>query len=65
MLQSQKAIRFQGEASGYLDVVPNADGFNHIALFTPINNDEPLFITTGEWEVAGGIAGVDHDKGIV
>ncbi|KAF8957141.1 dipeptidyl peptidase IV N-terminal region-domain-containing protein [Flammula alnicola] len=51
--------------NAYLDIVPTPDGYNHIALFNPANSGTPRFLTTGEWEVTGGIAGVDAQKGLV
>ena len=45
---------------GYLDVIPNSEGFNHIALFSPIDNGTPQFLTRGKWEVDGSILGVDY-----
>ena len=49
---------------GYFDIVPNSDGFNHLAFYSPPNNSEPLWLTSGDWEVTS-IAGVDADKGLV
>ncbi|KAK1233376.1 Dipeptidyl peptidase 4 [Marasmius sp. AFHP31] len=43
---------------GYLDIVPTPEGFNHIALFSPANSSNPIWLTKGEWEVTGGIKGV-------
>ncbi|KDR80915.1 hypothetical protein GALMADRAFT_241446 [Galerina marginata CBS 339.88] len=51
--------------NAYLDIVPTPEGYNHIALFNPANTNTPLFLTNGEWEVTGGIAGVDAKKGLV
>ena len=49
----------------YLDIVPDKDGFNHIALFNPASSGTPRFLTTGPWEVTDGIQAVDQEKGIV
>ncbi len=49
----------------YLDVVPDKEGFNHIALFNPASSGTPRFLTTGPWEVTGGIKAVDLEKGLV
>ena len=49
----------------YLDVVPDEKGFNHIALFSPASSGTPRFLTTGPWEVTGGIQAVDLAKGLV
>jgi dipeptidyl aminopeptidase len=51
--------------SGYLDIVPDAAGYNHIALFSPSDAAEPVFLTSGEWEVDGGIEAVDIKRGLV
>lgn len=50
---------------GYLDIVPDEAGYNHIALFSPADSAEPVFLTTGEWEVDGGIEAVDVKRGLV
>ena len=44
--------------SGYIDTVVK-DGYDHLAYFTPLDNSEPLMITTGEWEVVNGPSAVD------
>jgi len=51
--------------NAYLDIVPTPEGFNHIALFNPADSSEPQFLTSGDWEVTGGIAGVGAKKGLV
>ncbi|TFK19411.1 dipeptidyl-peptidase [Coprinopsis marcescibilis] len=51
--------------SAYLDIVPNSDGFNHIALFSPATSETPLWLTTGNWEVTGTIRGVDLERRLV
>ena len=54
-----------GAATAYLDVVPNKDGFNHIALFSPADSSTPVWLTSGPWEVTSGILGIDNQKGLV
>ncbi|KAF8240208.1 hypothetical protein L208DRAFT_1420424 [Tricholoma matsutake] len=54
-----------GETTGYLDVIPTKEGFDHIALFSPANSSTPRFLTTGNWEVTDGIKGIDTKKGVV
>ena len=51
----------------YLDIVPDQDGYNHIALFSPAsaNAQPPRFLTTGPWEVTDGVLAVDLEKGLV
>lgn len=39
-----------GSVSGYLNIVPN-QGYNHVALFSPVDATEPTWISSGEWEV--------------
>ncbi|KAK7022892.1 Dipeptidyl peptidase 4 [Paramarasmius palmivorus] len=46
---------------GYLDIVPTKEGFNHIALFSPPDAQEPRWITGGEWEVVNGVRAVVND----
>lgn len=48
---------------GYLDIVPNAEGYDHIALYAPVTASKPVWVTEGEWEVTS-IAGVDREKGV-
>jgi len=54
-----------GKTTGYLDVIPTKEGFDHIALFSPANSGTPRFLTSGNWEVTSGIKGIDTKKGIV
>ena len=49
----------------YLDIVPDENGYNHIALFSPASTSTPRFLTTGPWEVTGGVQGVDLANGLV
>ncbi|KAK2467357.1 hypothetical protein APHAL10511_000592 [Amanita phalloides] len=49
--------------NGYLDVVPDTDGYNHIALFSPASSGTPRFLTSGAWEVTSGIKAVNAEKG--
>ncbi|KAH8093229.1 dipeptidyl aminopeptidase [Cristinia sonorae] len=51
--------------SGYLDIIPSKDGYNHIALFSPANNGTPQFLTSGEWEVTGKILGISTTDKLV
>ncbi|KAH8925693.1 hypothetical protein BT69DRAFT_1331937 [Atractiella rhizophila] len=50
---------------GYLEVLPDRDGYNHIAFFSPFYASQPIFITHGPWEVADTIKAIDVDKGVV
>ncbi|KAF9426556.1 hypothetical protein BGZ94_006359 [Podila epigama] len=50
-------------AGGYLDIANN-NGYNHLALYTPIDNPTPKWLTSGEWEVQS-ISAVDDSTGTV
>ncbi|KAJ6561203.1 dipeptidyl aminopeptidase [Mycena vulgaris] len=52
-------------AAAYLDVVPTPEGFNHLALFSPPTSSNPIWLTSGEWEVTKGVMGIDTANGIV
>ncbi|KAB8229247.1 putative dipeptidyl-aminopeptidase B [Aspergillus alliaceus] len=49
---------------GYIDTVIH-DGYNHLAYFTPLDNPNPIMLTTGEWEVVDAPSAVDLRRGIV
>ncbi|KAL1407636.1 Dipeptidyl peptidase 4 [Vanrija albida] len=59
----QNALPVKAPIEGYLDIVPK-DGYDHIALFMPINATEPIWITSGEWEVTK-INGLHEETGTV
>lgn len=44
---------------GYLEVVPDKQGFSHIAVFSPPESKEPVFLTSGDWEIDDEIRAVD------
>ncbi|KWU42198.1 hypothetical protein RHOSPDRAFT_21578 [Rhodotorula sp. JG-1b] len=50
---------------GYLDLVPDANGFVHVAFFSPSTSSTQIFLTSGQWEVAGGIDKVDLERGLI
>ncbi|KAI6006661.1 dipeptidyl aminopeptidase [Pisolithus orientalis] len=54
-----------GDSPAYLDIVPSKDGYNHIALFDPADSTTPRFLTSGPWEVTGGIQIVDAQRGLI
>jgi dipeptidyl aminopeptidase B len=54
-----------GYPTSYLDILPNKEGYNHIALFSPADSSEPKWLTTGPWEVTSDILGIDYEKGLV
>jgi dipeptidyl aminopeptidase len=43
---------------GYLDIVPK-EGYNHLAFFSPVDSSEPVWLTSGDWEVTE-ISGMDE-----
>lgn len=44
---------------GYLEVVPDKTGFSHIAIFSPADSTEPIFLTSGDWEIEEEIRSID------
>ncbi|KAM0787347.1 hypothetical protein ACM66B_003435 [Microbotryomycetes sp. NB124-2] len=67
LLHSDAAVKDAADKypPGYLDVVPDENGFNHVAMFSPPDTSEPVFLTTGSWEVDDGIQAVDMARGLV
>ncbi|KAL4948227.1 putative dipeptidyl-aminopeptidase B [Aspergillus filifer] len=49
---------------GYIDTVIH-EGFDHLAYFTPLDNPEPIMLTSGEWEVVEAPTAVDLARGLV
>ncbi|KAG0202125.1 hypothetical protein BGX28_005267 [Mortierella sp. GBA30] len=54
-IDMQQSIRYVSPSTtvptgGYLDI-RNNNGYNHIALYTPISNPTPKWLTSGKWEV--------------
>ena len=62
--QGQNVIPVKQPVQGYLDVVPK-DGYNHIALFTPVGSASPIWLTRGDWGEVTQIAGIDEEAGLV
>lgn len=65
---------------GYVDVVPDEHGYNHLALFSPPNASQPVFLSSSEpfspegaktggkgvrWEIDGGVKALDFQRGLV
>lgn len=50
--------------SGYIDTVIH-DGYDHLAYFTPLDNPEPLFLTSGAWEVVTAPSAVDLNNNLI
>ncbi|KAL8750985.1 MAG: hypothetical protein Q9199_006728, partial [Rusavskia elegans] len=49
---------------GYIDSVVH-EGYDHLAYFTPLDNPEPMFLTSGKWEVVKAPSAVDLDNNLV
>ncbi|CAL5866096.1 uncharacterized protein PFLUO_LOCUS303 [Penicillium psychrofluorescens] len=49
---------------GYVDTVIH-EGYDHLAYFTPLDNPEPIMLTSGEWEVVNAPSAVDLARGLV
>ena len=50
--------------AGYVDTVIH-EGYEHLGYFSPLNNSEPVMLTSGAWEVVDGPAAVDPANNIV
>lgn len=57
----------QGRPSyGYLDILPDKNGFNHIFYFANFSDTNGVQITNGDWEVANkGIVGYEYETNTV
>ena len=49
---------------GYIDTVIH-NGYDHLAYFTPLNNPEPIYLTSGNWEVVKAPSAVDLAHNLV
>ncbi|KAJ0426102.1 dipeptidyl peptidase IV N-terminal region-domain-containing protein [Aspergillus carlsbadensis] len=49
---------------GYIDTVIH-EGYDHLAYFTPLDNPEPIMLTSGDWEVVDAPTAVDLNRGLV
>ncbi|OJJ48187.1 hypothetical protein ASPZODRAFT_62926 [Penicilliopsis zonata CBS 506.65] len=49
---------------GYIDTVIH-EGYDHLAYFTPLDNPNPIMLTSGEWEVVNGPSAVDLERDLV
>ncbi|KAK0656729.1 dipeptidyl peptidase IV N-terminal region-domain-containing protein [Cercophora newfieldiana] len=49
---------------GYIDSVIHDDG-DHLAYFTPLDNPQPIMLTSGNWEVVDAPSAVDLNRNIV
>lgn len=50
--------------SGYVDTVIH-DGYDHLAYFTPLENPEPIILTSGPWEVVKAPSAVDLTHNLI
>jgi dipeptidyl aminopeptidase len=51
-------------ADGYIDTVVHDDG-DHIAYFTPLDNPNPIMLTSGKWEVEDAPSAIDLERNLV
>ncbi|OMJ21694.1 putative dipeptidyl-aminopeptidase B, partial [Smittium culicis] len=51
-------------SDGYLDLV-EYNGFMHIGLYTPLDNNKPIMLTQGNWEVVDRSLSYDSNTNIV
>lgn len=49
---------------GYIDTVIHENN-NHLAYFTPLDNPDPIMLTSGNWEVVSAPSAVDLKKNLV
>lgn len=50
--------------AGYIDTIVHDNG-DHLAYFSPLDNPEPVMLTSGKWEVDGGPQAVDLKNNLV
>ncbi|EGG01205.1 dipeptidyl aminopeptidase IV [Melampsora larici-populina 98AG31] len=50
---------------GYLDIRVDQDGYRHVAYFSPPNASEPIFLTSGQWEIDGSIQAIDLSRRLI
>ena len=49
---------------GYIDTIIH-EGYDHLAYFTPLDNPQPIILTSGKWEVVTAPSAVDLKKNLV
>jgi len=49
---------------GYVDAIIH-DNNDHLAYFTPLDNPDPIMLTSGDWEVDEGPSAVDLESNLV
>ena len=52
------------EHDGYVDTIIH-NGYDHIGYFTPLDNDKPVLLTQGEWEVVDAPSRIDLKNNLV
>ncbi|KAF2756708.1 putative dipeptidyl-aminopeptidase B [Pseudovirgaria hyperparasitica] len=52
------------EHDGYIDTVVH-DGYDHLGYFTPLDNPDPILLTSGDWEVVDAPSAVDLKNNFV
>ena len=50
--------------NGYIDTVIH-QGYDHLAYFTPLDNPQPVFLTSGPWEVVKAPSAIDLRNNLV
>lgn len=50
--------------AGYVDTVIH-DGYDHLAYFTPLDNPDPIHLTSGKWEVVKAPSAVDLANNLI
>ena len=61
-IEVAQTVRPLNTTGAYLEILPSASGFRHIAIFSSADAGEPVFITDGQWEVDGDIKHVDLER---
>jgi dipeptidyl aminopeptidase len=51
-------------ADGYIDTIIHDNG-DHLAYFSPLDNPNPIMLTSGNWEVVDAPSAVDLDRNLV
>jgi dipeptidyl aminopeptidase len=49
---------------GYIDLIIHGDA-NHLAYYTPLDNPDPIMLTSGDWEVVDSPYAVDLENNVV
>ncbi|KAJ4992164.1 pheromone maturation dipeptidyl aminopeptidase [Stagonosporopsis vannaccii] len=52
------------EHDGYVDTIIH-EGYDHIGYFTPLDNNKPVLLTQGEWEVVDAPSRIDLKNNLV